>query len=253
MSGLGSAVRKEWLEQWRTYRFLVLGTVLLLLGLLAPFTAKYTPELMKLLPNGEAMARLIPPPTVTEAIGQYLRNVSQFGLALAVLLTMGAVAQERDKGTAAMMLVKPLSRRAFLWSKFVVLALLFLIAVLVAGLGAWYYTRLLFVPLPLHRWLVLNALLFLFLAVQIALTLFCSVLMKSQAAAGGLAFGGLIALALLGSIPVVGDYAPARLLGWASSVVTSGSGSGWPAVGVSVGIVLAALIGATLRFERLEL
>jgi hypothetical protein len=56
MNPFAVSVRKEWMEQWRNYRLLVLVVVLALFGLLAPFTARYGPELMKLLPNGEAIA-----------------------------------------------------------------------------------------------------------------------------------------------------------------------------------------------------
>ncbi|NOZ73089.1 MAG: hypothetical protein GXP38_14485 [Chloroflexi bacterium] len=44
-----TALRKEWLELWRTYRLLVVGVVLLLFGLLSPLLAKYTPEIIKLI------------------------------------------------------------------------------------------------------------------------------------------------------------------------------------------------------------
>ena len=45
------ALRKEWLEQWRTYRLLVTGVVLVVFGLTSPLIAKYTPELIKLVPE----------------------------------------------------------------------------------------------------------------------------------------------------------------------------------------------------------
>ena len=35
-----AAFRKEWLEQWRTYRLLMLGVVLVVFGLLSPLIAK---------------------------------------------------------------------------------------------------------------------------------------------------------------------------------------------------------------------
>ena len=96
-----AALRKEWLEQWRTYRLLAVGVVLVVFGLLSPLIAKHTPEIIKLIPNGEAIAQLIPTPTVMDAVTQYIKNIGQFGVILALLLTMGAIAQEKDKGTAA--------------------------------------------------------------------------------------------------------------------------------------------------------
>jgi ABC-2 type transport system permease protein len=245
--------RKEWLEQWRTHRLLVLVVVLTLFGLLAPFTAKYTPELLKLLPNGAAMARLLPAPTSRDAVAQYLKSVSQFGFVLALLLTMGAVSQEKDKGTAALLLVKPLPRRTFLRAKFATLAAAFALATTAAALGGYYYTWLLFGSMPLAGWLVLNGLILVFLLVQIAVTLLFSVIAKSQAAAGGMAFAVLIALALLGSIPVIGGWMPARLLAWGGSAISGQPLTAWPALAVSLGLVVVSLGLAQIIFERQEL
>src|SRR5512139_2034489 len=104
------AFRKEWMELIRSYRLLIVAIVLVFFGLASPLLAKFTPEIITLLPGGEDLSKLIPPPTVWDAVAQYVKNMGQFGILLALLLTMGAVAQEKDKGTAAMMLVKPLPR-----------------------------------------------------------------------------------------------------------------------------------------------
>jgi ABC-2 type transport system permease protein len=253
MTGFRASARKEWLEAWRTYRGLVLVVVLLLFGLTSPVTAKYTPALMKLLPNGEAIARLIPTPTIGDAIGQYVKNVSQFGVVLAFLLAMGSVAQEKERGTAAMMLVKPLSRRTFLLAKFGVLGCLFAIAVTVAGVAGFAYTWLLFGPLDPIKWAALNALMLVYLLVPLALTLLFSVGFRSQAAAGGLGFLAFLVLGILGSIPLVGDYLPARLLAAGAGLVSGQSPSVWPPLATSVAVIAGSLAGAASLFERQEL
>ncbi|MCD6286204.1 MAG: ABC transporter permease, partial [Anaerolineae bacterium] len=89
------ALRKELFEQRRTYRLLVVVVVLLGFGLMSPLAAKLTPELLRLLPNGEEIAKLIPSPTTADAVAQYLKNSSQFGVLLALLMTMGVVVQEK--------------------------------------------------------------------------------------------------------------------------------------------------------------
>ncbi len=248
-----AALRKEWLEQWRTYRLLAVGVVLVVFGLLSPLIAKYTPEIIKLIPNGEAIAQLIPTPTVMDAVTQYIKNIGQFGVILALLLTMGAVAQEKDKGTAAMMLVKPLPRVTFLVAKFTALALMFAVAIAIAGAACYYYTRLLFGALDVPRWLALNGLMLVFVLVYVALTLFCSVVTKSQAAAGGLALCLLFILGLAGSIPGLGEYLPGQLLAWGGGLMAGKAEAFWPALWVSVGIIIVALMGARLIFDRQEL
>ena len=253
MSLLLVALRKELLEQWRTYRLLITVVVLVVFGLLSPLTAKYTPEILKVLPNGEEISKLIPAPTVFDSVAQYLKNISQFGVILALLLTMGAVAQEKDKGTAAMMLVKPLPRWAFLTAKFAALAITFAVSLALAALACYYYTWLLFEALDLPRWLALNGLLLLFVLVYVAVTLFCSALTRSAAAAGGLAFGAMLMLAIPGSLPGVGEYLPGQLINWGAGLMAGQPDSYWPALGVCLGLILAALVGAWAVFERQEL
>ena len=248
-----TALRKEWLEQWRTHRLLVLGVVLVVFGLLSPLIAKYTPEIIKLIPNGEAIAQLIPTPTVMDAVTQYIKNIGQFGVILALLLTMGTVAQEKDKGTAAMMLVKPLPRVTFLVAKFTALGLMFAVTITIASAACYYYTWLLFGALDVLRWLALNGLMLVFVLVYVALTLFCSVVTKSQTAAGGLAFCLLFILGLTGSIPVLGKYMPGQLLAWGGGLMAGKAEVFWPALWVSVGIIVVALLGAKLIFEKQEL
>ena len=56
------ALRKELFEQWRSYRLLIVLAVLLVFGLTSPLLAKLTPEIVRLMPEGEEISALIPPP-----------------------------------------------------------------------------------------------------------------------------------------------------------------------------------------------
>jgi ABC-2 type transport system permease protein len=246
------ALRKELWEQWRSYRLLIAAVVLSAFGLSSPLLAKVTPELIRLLPNGDQMAGLIPPATALDAVDQYLKNISQFAIILAILLSMGGVAQEKERGTAAMMLVKPLPRWAFLAAKFAALAVTFAASLSFAALGAYYYTSLLFEPLAIGRWAALNGLLLVLVLVYVALTLLCSVIARSQAAAGGLALGLLIVLSLPGAIPQVGRYLPGALVGSGASLMRGGEVE-WPALAVSLALIGAALVAAWRIFETQEL
>jgi ABC-2 type transport system permease protein len=248
------ALRKELIEQWRSYRLVIVGAVLLVFGFASPLLAKYGPEIIRLaLPEGEQILNLIPSPTAADAVSQYLKNISQFGILLAVLMTMGSVAQEKDKGTAALILVKPMPRGVFLAAKMVALSLTFAIGIFLAGAACYYYTMLMFEPLSLPAWLALNGLLLLFILVYLALTLLCSTLSESQIVSGALAFGFLVVLSALGAVPRLGDVMPGRLTTWAGGLIASDGGSAWPALAVSVGLIVIALLVAWLILERQEL
>ena len=63
---------------------------------------------------------------------------------------------------------------------------------------------LLFEYMDILRWLVLNVFLFVYALVVVAITLFCSTLTNSQAAAGGMAVGIIVLGFILGVIPKPG-------------------------------------------------
>lgn len=244
---------KDLKEQVRTNRLLVLGVVLLAFGLMSPLLAKYTPELLRMVPGAEQFSGLVPKPTMLDAVSQFVKNVDQFGVLLALLLTMGAIAVEKDRGTAAMMLVKPLPRPVFVISKFIALVLIFGLTMLVASIGAYYYTVVLFSPPDLAAWMTLTGLMWVQVSVYVALTLFFSTLFKSQAAAAGLGFASLIVFAIIGSIPGLAPYIPDRLIAWGGSLFTPTAQPAWAALWISLGIILVSLVGAVLAFRKQEL
>jgi ABC-2 type transport system permease protein len=253
MMSLFVAFRKEWMELIRSYRLLIVAIVLVFFGLTSPLLAKFTPEIIKLIPGGSEISLVIPTPTVWDAVAQYVKNMTQFGIILALLLTMGAIAQEKDKGTAAMILVKPMPRGAFLGAKFLALAAMFAICLIAAGLACYYYTLLLFEAIDILHWMALNVFLFLYLLVYVALTLFCSTVTKSQAAAGGVALGLMVVLGLVGAIPGLGKYLPGELIGWGTRLMQGDTSASWTAFAVSLGLIVVSLLAAWLVFKKQEL
>jgi ABC-2 type transport system permease protein len=247
-------LRKELLEQFRTYKLLIIAAVLIVFGLISPLLAKLTPELLKAVPNiPPELALAIPAPMLVDAAAQYVKNMSQFGILLALLMSMGSVAQEKERGTAAMMLTRPVSRETFLLAKFTSLALTFAASLVLAALGCWYYTLLLFQALDWIPFLALNGLMLVVFLDYIAMTLLCSTLARSQAAAAGLAFGGLVLLGGLGALPRIGDYLPGKLFSWGMALLIGKADPAWPALWISLGLVLALLLAAGIIFRRQEL
>ncbi len=247
------SLRKEFLQLARTYRLLMLAIILVAFGLASPLLAKLLPEMMRLVPGGEEFVPLIPEPTLADAVTQYVKNTSQFGLLMALLLAMGAVAQEKERGTAVLVLVKPLPRSIFLLAKFVALALAFLLCLALAGLGGYYYTMLLFTAPDTWGWLAMNLLLWVYMLVYVALTLLASVLVRSQVAAAGLGFGALLLLGALGAIPGLGQYLPGQLATWGGALLADPMARSWPALWISLGLIAASLLAAWVVFRRQEL
>jgi ABC-2 type transport system permease protein len=246
--------RKEMLEQWRTYRFLIAAAVLAAFGLASPLLAKFTPEMLKAIPGAPAaLLSAIPAPTVSDAVAQYVKNMSQFGILLALLMAMGMVVQEKEHGTAAFFLTRPVSRETFLLAKFAALSVTFIGSLALAAAGCWYYTYVLFEPLAWGPFLALNGLMLVVFLVYAAVALLGSALARSQGIAVGLAVSALVVIGGIGSLPSIGEYFPGRLFSWGVSLLMGGTGTAWPALAVSAGIIFVALVAACIAFRRQEI
>jgi len=248
------AVRKELLQQWRTKRVLVIGTVFLVFGMGSPLLARFTPELVGSIEGAEQFADLIPAPTTADALGQYVKNLTQFGFILALLLGMGAVAGEKERGTATLILSKPLPRWAFVLSKFVAQSIVYALAFAISGLGAYYYTTVLFDGLAFGSFMVGNLLLTVWLLTFAAVTLLGSTVARTTGAAAGVGLAGSVTLLLLANLPRVGVLTPSGLVAWAGQLgLSNDPNPNYGALAASMVLIVLCLIGAVAALDTQEL
>jgi len=251
MNGFGALLKKELKEQLRTYKLLIVAAVFLLFGLGTPLLIKYTPQLIEL--AGEDLVIQIPPPSAVMAIAEYASTIGQVGVLVAVLVAMGAVARERSRGTAAMVLSKPVSMGAFITAKLTAMSATFIGALILGSVACYTYTIILIEPADISAFLALNLLVALFLVVCLAITLFFSSLFRNQLAAGGIALIIIIMQALLTQIPGFGDYLPARMVIWGTDLLGGQVSNAWGAVGVSLAVIIACLYFSRLILQHREL
>jgi ABC-2 type transport system permease protein len=250
----GTTFRKELVFQWRTKRILIVVAIFLIFGMLSPVIAKFTPELISGLEGAEAFAALIPEPSVIDAIAQYTSNMTQFGFLIVILLGMSAVAGEKDKGTAAMVLSKPMPRWSFIVSKYLSQGLVYLLAITLAGIAAYYYTLYLFDSLPLGGFIVANLLLYLWLMIFAAMTLLGSSIGKTTAVAAGIAAAGGIALLLSAVVPRYGPLVTSGLISWATALLLGQNGTvNFGALATALGLVVLMLVGSIAAIEEQEI
>lgn len=263
------ATVKELRQAWRTRRILVVWAVFLAFGMLSPLLARFMPEIIGSMEEAKMFLELIPPPTIADAMLQYLENLSQFGFILAVLLAMGSVVGEKERRVAPMVLSKPMARWAFIASKFTAQLLIYLAGFLLAAAGAYYYTLYLFGALEMGSFLLMNGLLLLWLLTFVALSLLGSTLGKSTVAAGGIGLGLCVAQMLLGNLPRWGALLPGGLMTWATLLgqkaaglspggdaasLLSGAAAGQGGAAASaLGIILLSLVLAIGIFEQQEI
>ena len=254
MIGLGTMLAKELREQWRTRRLLVVAVVFLAFGIASPLLARFTPELLQMIGTDEGIVIEVPPPTLADAVAQFVRNVGQTGVLAAILLAMGSVAGEKERGTAAMWLTKPVSRGAFLGAKALAIGAVLAAGIALAGIGAALYTGLLFEVPQLDGWSLACALLLLQICAYAAVTFLGSTLTGSPLAAAAVGIGALAVIAIVGALPVLGAWTPTGLADAALAIGTGATPERlWQPVVATVALIGASLFAASISFRHQEL
>ncbi len=213
MMGFRVLLIKEMREQFRTSRMVAVAAVFVLFGILGPLTDRYMKELLDAIGSqGGGMTFQVPAPSLAGASAQILKNLTQFGIICALLLAMGSVAWEKERGTAGMIMTKPASRAAFLAAKLVAISINLGVAVILGCGLAYVYTVLLYPSaFPIGGYLAMMGLMWWTLVIFAAITMLGSTVTRSATAAAGIGLVALLVMGLVGAIPVVGAFMPSSL------------------------------------------
>jgi ABC-2 type transport system permease protein len=253
LHGYRQVLEKEVIEAWRTYRLVYLCALFVVIGIAAPVIIQYLPELAAaLVPDAEIGVGETGAPDVVDLLLSTLLNA---GALAAVLMTMGAVAGERERRTAWLVLSKPVSRAAFLWAKVVALGMIFALATGLAVLAAWLYSSLFFGQVPILPWAQLAFISWLAILVDVSISFLGSVLAASSLGAAGFGLAAIVGFSLASAVTGLTPWLPTGLGEVARAVVLEEVSTDLdPArtVAVSFGVILVSLFLAWWRFRREE-
>ena len=256
MMGFRVLLLKELREQMRTNRFVAVAAVFVFFGILSPLTDRYMKELFDAMgTQAGGMTFTVPPPSLDGAAAQILKNTSQFGIICALLLAMGSVAWEKERGTAGMILTKPASRAAFLAAKLVAIALTLGFATFLGCAFSYVYVLLLYpAPFSLAGYATMALLLWWVLVAFAAVTMLGSSLTRSAIAAAGIGFLAFLVTSIVGELPVIGPYMPSSL-GTVALDLVMGKDPGFVVGPIlfNVALVPALFVITWLTFRRQEL
>ena len=249
MSGFRAMFRKELRQQMRTFRAPVVLGVFVVIGLGSPLIAKVTPELISSLATDELGGMellLLKEPGTSDALFQYQKNFALLPL-MVVLLSMGLVGGEKRRGTAPVVLSKPVTRRGFLLAKVAAGALLYLLGTVLSASGCLVYTTVLFGEVHLPGFLVLNGLLVLTLWCYLGITLLGSVVFSSTAAAAGMGLAAFAVFSALAFLPSVAKFTPGGLGRAVTDLVLGREPGGMVTAVLASALLLAAAVAAAER------
>ena len=137
MSGYIAFVKKEFMENIKNYRFLILFAVFLIFGIMSAFLAKFTPEILSAF---AADMEMTSEPAALDAWKQFYKNISGVGFSAFIILYGSCLSGEYSKGTLVLMVTKGLSRKAVILAKYTVAAVLMTICYWVSFTATYGYT-----------------------------------------------------------------------------------------------------------------
>lgn len=254
MSNLWLLVKKDFLEMRRSKKLLVLLILFLFVAITSPITAKMLPQIIKWA-SVPGISITIPEPTYKDALDQFIKNISQIGMLVLIFLAAGAVAEEKSRKSLEMLLTKPITRRQFILSKFItylgVTAVLF-----IGAAGIFYlYTVSLFSGFNLAYFLIVAAMVLLYILMLVAITISASTICKSSLMAAGIGFLFFVSFSIVSSLASkLSKYLPDRILNQYVSVLNNGWDSQlfYPIV-ISLLLLVAAIWTSVIHFRYQEI
>ena len=246
MNGFWALVKKEALEQRRTWKLAGMAGVYTFLGLAIVIVAFIVAEIRDE-PRDTGLAEGL--------LYGFGLTVSGVGTFLAIIISMGAIASERASGTAAMTLSKPVTRLAFVAVKFLGIVFSIYLALAVASGIMFVATAILIDTWSAWRFFLFMAVIGVYLVFNASVAFFWSGMFSRQLLAGGLAILIFFVLSALSGIPKTGDYWPIQLIEFATSVADEESTveGTWKSLAVSLGAIAALASGSWVVFRRKEL
>lgn len=254
MRGFLAFTKKEFLEQLRTYKWLIFLAVFFLFGLMSPLLAKLTPDILSSMDMGGIQLNL-PEPTVMDAYSQYFKNMTQMGVVVVLLVFGSILSNELIKGTLVNILAKGMSRTAVLLSKYTAAIILWSAGFLLSAATNYGYTVYLFKNASVPNLVFSMFCLWLFGCFIIAL-----ILLSSVAAAGS--FGGLILsavtliiLLMVNIFPKAEKFNPVTLVSKNTALLngTNKAGDLYLTVAITTTLIAVCIITAVLLFKKKQI
>ena len=255
MKGYRVMLEKEVVELWRSYRLAITCVLFVVLGIGVALLERYLPGITKLFGQVDAELR-IGKTGVPDVIEALVRVLWLFGPLAAVVLAMGAIAGERQSRTAALVLARPISRAAFVWAKFVAIAMVLGLATGLAVAATWLYARILFGGLEVLPWIQVWLLAWLDAVVFAAITLAASASLTSTVGAAAVGLAAFGAIEHASTVVTLNLWLPTGLGELAQAIVLNELGPDvdpFRTVAGSAALLIAALLVAWLRFRRVDL
>ena len=249
MTGFWVLIKKELLEQRRTWNFI--GVTVFFAAVAALIVM--IPFIITLFNNQDRDAGY-----AEGLLLAYGFTIAFLGTIISIIIGMGALANERASGTAGMVLSKPVSRAAFVCARFIGTGLSVYLGLILGSVVMYLLTLILINYYDPVRFLIFMGITGVYFLYISSIAFFWSGMFSRQLLAGGVTLVLYIIQVPLSQIPHTQAYWPINTVEWAqnvSGITTDGArlNTGWESFPVALGCIALFTAGAWAAFRKKEL
>ena len=192
--------KKEFIEQIRSYKILILLVIFFVFGMISPLLAKILPDIISSM-DMQGMEIIIPKPTYIDGYTQFFSNINQMGIMILLLVFSGIVQHEISKGTLINILSKGLDRYKVILAKFLSVSITWTMAFLISAITNYLYIRYLFKGICNKEIVISLIMLWIFGIFVLSIVIFSSTITNGN-------YGGLLLSASILGILLIIDMIP---------------------------------------------
>lgn len=257
MRQLSAFIKKEWMEQLRTNKLLIIMIVSVMMGIMAPAVAKLIPVLFETMADTLAEQGIagieVGEVTALTSWQQFYKNISMLVIVF-VIMYSGSYTTEYQRGTLINIVTKGMSRTKILVSKLLVQLAVWTLAYVVNFATTYIYTAYYWDNSEVKHCVFAGLMVYIFGIWVIGLMTLASSLGDTNMSVL-LMTGGVVAICYLISIvPDVAEYMPTKLL---DAVELLGGGVKIATYSEAIVVVLItyviSIVGAILAFDKKRL
>lgn len=249
-------MKKEWMEQLRSGRIVILGILFVLLGIMNPAIAKLTPWLFEVMADALAESGMTVNAVSVDAMTswtQFFKNIPM-GLIAFVLLESGIFTKEYQSGTLVLVLTKGIDRGRVVTAKTGMLAALWSVYYWLCFAITYGYNEFFWENSAACNLVFCGVCWWLLGLWTVMLTVFFSSAVNSNTGVLAGTGGVFLAAYILGLFPKLKEYSPSMLMDTASLLTGAGKAVWYgKAVAVTVFLSVAAVAASIPVMNKKQL
>ena len=246
--------KKEFTENLRTYKLMIMIVVFLIFGVMSPLFAKFTPEILKAA-GLDASALGVGTPTAIDSFAQFFKNVGQLGLLVLIIVFSGIMANELSKGTLINILTKGMRRSTVILSKFIMATVIWTVSYLLCLAVTYAYTAYYFTIENISNAFLAFSSMWLFGVLLIAIVILGGVLFKNVYGSLLLTGGIVVVMTIVNIAPKLQKYNPITLSSDNMQLIMAQKAASdfMPAVIICAVLTIVSVIASIMIFNKKQL